>query len=382
MVSELIDPTECPDCHGPLVREEDVLDTWFSSWLWPFSTLGWPAQTEDLKRYYPTSALVTGPDIIFFWVARMIMAGLYFMKEIPFEDVYLHGLIRDEFGKKMSKSLGNSPDPWELIDKYGSDALRFTMVSLTPRGSDVLFAERNLETGRNFANKVWNAARLVKTVCGEDGWRTPGGDRAETRLEWSSLDVCDRWILSRAAEVSAVVKRHIEDFALNEAAKAVYDFVWHEFCDWYLELAKERFYSGGPCGQGRGVTAVAPQGPRQVARAAASVHALPERKRSGATSISTRRACSSRSSRTEELPRRPRGRGHHGGGHKHRRSRAEHKRRDGHASFRQRAPAPRVLGPGGRGWRASRPRRISRSWARSRTIETGGRPQRARWRRA
>ena len=250
MVSELTDPTACPGCGGPLLQEEDVLDTWFSSWLWPFSTLGWPSQTADLKRFYPTSVLVTGPDIIFFWVARMIMAGLYFMKEIPFEDVYLHGLIRDEFGKKMSKSLGNSPDPSELIDKYGADALRFTMVSLTPRGSDVLFAERNIETGRNFANKVWNAARLVKSVCGENG------GSSQDHVPAANLDVCDRWILGRTAEVSADVKRHIEDFALNEAAKAVYDFVWHEFCDWYLELAKERFYSDDPQVKA-GATAVA-----------------------------------------------------------------------------------------------------------------------------
>ncbi|HVP57698.1 MAG TPA: valine--tRNA ligase [bacterium] len=242
MVSELTDPMACPACGGPLEREADVLDTWFSSWLWPFSTLGWPAQTADLKRFYPTSVLVTGPDIIFFWVARMIMAGLYFMKEIPFEDVYLHGLIRDEFGKKMSKSIGNSPDPSELIDKYGSDALRFTMVSLTPRGSDVLFAERNIETGRNFANKVWNAARLVKSVCGDGSGAGQSGDIALP----ANGDVCDRWILGRTAEVSAAVQRHVEAYALNEAAKAVYDFVWHEFCDWYLELAKERFYASDP----------------------------------------------------------------------------------------------------------------------------------------
>ena len=255
MVSELVDPTVCPDCGGALDQEEDVLDTWFSSWLWPFSTLGWPAETPDLKRYYPTSTLVTGPDIIFFWVARMIMAGLYFMKDIPFEDVYLHGLIRDEFGKKMSKSLGNSPDPSELIDKYGADALRFTMVSLTPRGSDVLFAERNIETGRNFANKVWNAARLVKSVCGDGdggnggnggGSSAPRGQGRPGLPPVADLDVCDRWILGRTAEVSAEVRRQIEDFALNEAAKAVYDFVWHEYCDWYLELAKERFYSDDP----------------------------------------------------------------------------------------------------------------------------------------
>ena len=239
MVSEMTDPVRCPDCDGPLEREEDVLDTWFSSWLWPFSTLGWPGETADLKRYYPGSTLVTAPDIIFFWVARMIMAGLYFMKDIPFEDVYLHGLVRDETGRKMSKSVGNSPDPSELIEKYGSDALRFTMISLTPRGSDVLFAERNIETGRNFANKVWNAARLIK-AAGE-GIEPSAGSPKETACELS-----DRWIMSRAGEVTRRVRAHIDDFALNEAAKAVYDFIWHEVCDWYLELAKERFYSADP----------------------------------------------------------------------------------------------------------------------------------------
>jgi valyl-tRNA synthetase len=233
MISEMDDPAECPHCSGPIVREEDVLDTWFSSWLWPFSTLGWPGQTEDLKRYYPTSALVTAPDIIFFWVARMIMAGLYFMKDIPFEDVYLHGLIRDEFGQKMSKSLGNSPDPVDIIARYGADALRFTLISSTPKGSDILFAERHVETGRNFANKVWNAARLVNSVS--QGIEVDPGSQGS--------EICDRWITSRAAHAMSQVDAHFGRFELNEAAKAVYDFIWHEFCDWYLEIAKDRFYS-------------------------------------------------------------------------------------------------------------------------------------------
>jgi valyl-tRNA synthetase len=242
MTSEMTDPTECPKCKGALEREADVLDTWFSSWLWPFSTLGWPQKTADLKHFYPTSALVTGPDIIFFWVARMIMAGLYFMKDIPFEDVYLHGLVRDEFGKKMSKSLGNSPDPSELIEKYGADALRFTMVSLTPKGSDVLFAERNIEPGRNFANKVWNAARLVK-AAGEGVDLAAQGKGKGNGKGLGQRHLSDRWILSRTADAAARTRAYVDDFALNEAAKAVYDFVWHEFCDWYLEFAKERFYS-------------------------------------------------------------------------------------------------------------------------------------------
>jgi valyl-tRNA synthetase len=234
MISEMEDPTQCPSCGGGLRREDDVLDTWFSSWLWPISTLGWPRDTEDLRRYYPTSVLVTGPDIIFFWVARMIMAGLHFKGDIPFRDVYLHGLIRDEFGRKMSKSLGNSPDPSELISKYGADALRFTIISLTPRGSDILFADRQVETGRNFANKVWNAARLVRAATEGVEIKEPDPDR---------LELSDRWILSRTAEATKRVAGHIEGFELNQAAKSVYEFVWHELCDWYLEIAKERFYA-------------------------------------------------------------------------------------------------------------------------------------------
>ncbi|MFH1312014.1 MAG: valine--tRNA ligase [Candidatus Eisenbacteria bacterium] len=233
MVSEIDDPTECPSCGGALVQEEDVLDTWFSSWLWPISTLGWPGETADLKRYYPTSVLVTGPDIIFFWVARMIMAGLHFAGEIPFRDVYLHGLIRDEFGQKMSKSLGNSPDPSDLTAKYGADALRFTIISLTPKGSDVLFAERQVETGRNFANKVWNASRLINAATEE----IRAGD-----IDAGKMELSDRWIISRTGEVTRQIAGYVDGFELNQAAKTVYDFVWHEFCDWYLEIAKERFY--------------------------------------------------------------------------------------------------------------------------------------------
>jgi valyl-tRNA synthetase len=233
-VSDLVDPETCPSCGGPVKQEEDVLDTWFSSWLWPFSTLGWPDDTDDLRRFYPTSVLVTAPDIIFFWVARMIMAGLYFMGEIPFADVYLHGLIRDEFGEKMSKSLGNSPDPSDLICKYGADALRFTTVSLTPKGSDILFGERQVEVGRNFANKVWNAARLLKSAT--QGVEPIADDGLRENLS-------DRWILSRMGAAAGQVAAYIENFESNQAAKAIYDFIWHEFCDWYLEMAKERLYS-------------------------------------------------------------------------------------------------------------------------------------------
>jgi valyl-tRNA synthetase len=241
-VSEIEDPEVCPACGGTLRQEEDVLDTWFSSWLWPFSTLGWPEETGDLERYYPTSVLVTGPDIIFFWVARMIMAGLYFMGEIPFGDVYFHGLIRDEIGRKMSKSLGNSPDPSDLIAKYGADALRFTTVSLTPKGSDILFGERQVEVGRNFANKVWNAARLLNSA-------TEGVGRSDLTGPYD--DLADRWIISRTGAAAELIRKYIENFESNQAAKAVYDFIWHEFCDWYLEMAKERLYSEDPDGRSR-----------------------------------------------------------------------------------------------------------------------------------
>ena len=233
-VSAVVDPEECPSCGGQLRQEEDVLDTWFSSWLWPFSTLGWPDDTEDLRKFYPTSVLVTGPDIIFFWVARMIMAGLYFMGDIPFEDVYFHGMVRDETGRKMSKSLGNSPDPSDLISKYGADALRFTTVSLTPKGSDILFGEKQVEVGRNFANKVWNAARLLKSA-------TEGVDTRECEGPYD--DLADRWIVSRAGAATHQIRTYIANFESNQAAKAIYDFIWHEFCDWYLEMAKERLYS-------------------------------------------------------------------------------------------------------------------------------------------
>jgi valyl-tRNA synthetase len=240
VLCEIEDPAACDKCGSKLRQEEDVLDTWFSSWLWPFSTLGWPADTEDLKTFYPTTVLVTGPDIIFFWVARMIMAGLYFMEDIPFEHVYFHGLVRDENGQKMSKSLGNSPDPSGLVEKFGADALRFTTVSLTPKGSDVLFAERLVETGRNFANKVWNAARLIQSAGGDGG---AGRAAVASVPEPANLEVADRWILSSAARMTAEVRQRLENFELNEAAKTVYEFVWHQFCDWYLEIAKERFYS-------------------------------------------------------------------------------------------------------------------------------------------
>ena len=227
----------CPQCGSTqFTRDPDVLDTWFSSWLWPFSTLGWPDETEELKACYPTDDLVTGPDIIFFWVARMVMAGYEFVGQKPFSRVHLHGIVRDEQGRKMSKSLGNSPDPLDLIDRYGADALRFTMLMLTPTGNDILFGEKKLETGRNFANKLWNAARFALMNLGDDPAVT--GPMA-------TRDLADRWLQSRLRQVILDSERAVGEFRINDAAKGLYDFVWHEYCDWYLEMAKVRIQAGG-----------------------------------------------------------------------------------------------------------------------------------------
>ncbi len=228
-------PEKCSRCGGSeFVQDPDVLDTWFSSWLWPFSTLGWPDETDDLRYFYPTDTLVTGPDILGFWVARMIMAGLEFLGEVPFRDVYLHGIVRDEQGRKMSKSLGNSPDPIEVIDRFGADALRFSIILITATGQDAYYSDEKVEMGRNFANKLWNAARLVLTNLAE----TQDLDR----LAFSPQDLRleDRWILSRLNRTVASVTDALERFRFNEAAMTLYDFVWHELCDWYLEVIKPR----------------------------------------------------------------------------------------------------------------------------------------------
>jgi valyl-tRNA synthetase len=214
-------------------QDEDVLDTWFSSWLWPFATLGWPERTRDLERYYPNSLMVTGSDIIFFWVARMIMAGYHFMGEAPFTHVYFTSIVRDAQGRKMSKSLGNSPDPLAMIDKYGADAVRFTMIQ-TPTGQDLLFDEKRLETGKFFANKLWNATRLVSMRLGDENV----GAIKESALR---LTLADRWILSRFATATKDVTRNLKTYRFAEAAQATYHFAWNEYCDWYLEMAKPRW---------------------------------------------------------------------------------------------------------------------------------------------
>jgi valyl-tRNA synthetase len=217
-------------------QDEDVLDTWFSSWLWPFSTLGWPEETEDLATYYPTDVLVTGPDIIFFWVARMVMAGCEFMGQEPFHTVHFHGMIRDEQGRKMSKSLGNSPDPITLIEKYGADALRFTMLRLTPVGTDVLFSEKKIELGRNFANKIWNAARFALMNL---------RDAEIPKPEIGTETLPDRWLASRLCRVCREVDEEFREMRFNEISRELYAFVWNDYCDWYLEMAKVRIAAGG-----------------------------------------------------------------------------------------------------------------------------------------
>src|SRR5258706_1966903 len=215
-------------------QDEDVLDTWFSSWLWPFAILGWPEETEDLERFYPNSLMVTGSDIIFFWVARMVMAGYEFMGEAPFAHVYFTSILRDAQGRKLSKSLGNSPDPLEMMDKHGADAIRFTLAYLTPTGSDLLFDEKRLETGKFFANKIWNAARLVRMRLGDE-------DLSKVKEASLTLTLEDRWILSRFANAVKDTTRNLKTYRLNEAANTVYQFAWSEYCDWYLELCKPRW---------------------------------------------------------------------------------------------------------------------------------------------
>ena len=219
-----------------LTQEEDVLDTWFSSALWPFSTLGWPEKTKSLEKFYPTSTLVTGADIIFFWVARMIMFGLYEMDEIPFKNVFFHGIVRDEIGRKMSKSLGNSPNPLDLIDKYGADAIRFAMIYNTSQGQDVHFSEKLIEMGRNFANKMWNGSRFV--IMNLEGFDVTKVDKSRLKYE-----LVDKWIFSRLNETAAAVAENLDKFLLDEAAKSVYEFLRGDFCDWYVEMAKIRLYN-------------------------------------------------------------------------------------------------------------------------------------------
>lgn len=225
------DPSVCLKCDGARIRQDpDILDTWFSSQLWPFSVLGWPEQTEDLAYFYPTSVIVPGYEIIHLWVSRMIMSGLYFMGEVPFKWAFIHGIVRDERGRKMSKSLGNGIDPLELIDRYGTDALRFTLAEHAT-GQDIFLHEEWIAGARNFANKLWNASRFVLMNA---------QDAADDLPE--RLDIADRWILSRLARVTKEVTDRLESFDIAVAARALYEFIWNEYCDWYIEAAKSRLY--------------------------------------------------------------------------------------------------------------------------------------------
>ncbi|HQA07299.1 MAG TPA: valine--tRNA ligase [Syntrophomonadaceae bacterium] len=226
------DPDHCPSCNSDKLRQdEDVLDTWFSSALWPFSTMGWPDNTRDLQTFYPTSVLVTGRDIIFFWVARMIFSGLEHTGQVPFYDINIHGLILDAQGRKMSKSLGNGIDPIEVIEKYGADTLRFALITGVTPGNDVRFHWEKVENTRNFANKIWNAARFV--LMNMEGYKP------QTVAE-QDLTLADRWIISRLGITAEEVTQLLEKYDLGEAAKTLYEFIWDEFCDWYIELVKLR----------------------------------------------------------------------------------------------------------------------------------------------
>ncbi|OIO39257.1 MAG: valine--tRNA ligase, partial [Candidatus Omnitrophica bacterium CG1_02_49_16] len=231
-------PEKCPDCGSTnLAQDADVLDTWFSSWLWPFSTLGWPGKNKDLDFFYPTVCLVTGYEIIFFWVARMIMSGFEFMGKEPFKQIYIHGIVRDETGAKMSKSLGNAVDPINIIDDFGADALRFAVISITSEGQDVFASKEKLEVGRNFSNKIWNAARFAimnMSLKSEDLKKAP---------KISALNPVDRWIMSRLNQTIVEVGKSLDTLRFNEAAATLYDFFWHQFCDWYLEFAKPNITS-------------------------------------------------------------------------------------------------------------------------------------------
>ncbi|NLV92034.1 MAG: valine--tRNA ligase [Firmicutes bacterium] len=230
------DPTSCSKCGSQnLEQDPDGLDTWFSSALWPFSTMGWPEQTPELEHFYPTSVLVTGFDIIYFWVARMIFTGIEFMGEVPFPDVLIHGLVRDAQGRKMSKSLGNGVDPIEVIEEYGADALRFTLVTGTSPGNDTRYEPEKVEASRNFANKIWNASRFALMNLTDF-------DPEAADLEALELSLPDRWILSRYQTVIREVTRRLTRYELGEAARELYDFIWSEFCDWYIELVKPRLY--------------------------------------------------------------------------------------------------------------------------------------------
>ena len=240
------DPDTCIHCGSADIHQDpDVLDTWFSSALWPFSTLGWPEKTKDLEFFYPTSTLVTGYDIIFFWVARMIMMGMEFMKEVPFKDVYIHGLIRDKQGRKMSKSLGNGIDPIEIVDEYGADAFKFTTAFLSVQGKDILMDKESFKMGSKFANKIWNASRFILMNL--------EGRKLVDKSEITYTDE-DLWIFHRINRAAETVETALKTYRFNDAAQAVYEYFWNDYCDWFLEISKLSLYSGNPSEQDRIIT--------------------------------------------------------------------------------------------------------------------------------
>ena len=234
------EPEKCPVCStGNFRQDEDVLDTWFSSWLWPFSVFGWPETSEDLKFYYPSKTLVTGNEIIFFWVARMVMSGLEIMDDIPFDTVYIHGTVRDDQGRKMSKSLGNSIDPLDIIEKYSSDALRFSLMMITATGQDIYINDEKFEIGRNFGTKIWNAARFMEM-------HSDGFDVKDLAFNEADLMPDDQHLLAKLNEAISSTNDNLQRYRFNDAALALYDFFWHSYCDWYLEYAKPILYRGTP----------------------------------------------------------------------------------------------------------------------------------------
>jgi valyl-tRNA synthetase len=240
------DPISCPKCGKKNLRQDsDVLDTWFSSWLWPFSTLGWPEKTADLAAFYPTTALVTAYDIIFFWVSRMVMAGLEFTGEVPFKDIYIHGLVRDKQGRKMSKSLGNGIDPLEIVGEYGADALKFTLAFMCAAGQDILVDKESFKMGSRFANKIWNASRYI--LGNLEG-------REIVAVPREALTELDRWIYGRLDAAAASVRDALEGYRYNEGAQAIYEFFWNDFCDWYVEATKLSFRSGDDAEMDRAVS--------------------------------------------------------------------------------------------------------------------------------
>jgi valyl-tRNA synthetase len=246
-------PSKCARCHGPLRAESDILDTWFSSALWPFSTLGWPEDTADLRVFYPTDVLITGPDIIFFWVARMIMMGLKFAGDIPFAQVHINGIVRDASRKKMSKTLGNIIEPLQLVDQYGADAVRFTLSSMAVPGTDIPFSTDRMKGYSAFANKVWNAARFVLlNLTDDDTFVRPEGIDALIAQKKEEIPIEDLWILHRLNQVSAEVSESLEKFRFHEASALIYQFVWHELCDWHIELVKPVLTNPSVSGRERG----------------------------------------------------------------------------------------------------------------------------------